>query len=165
MGSPPVRKTGALGAETSREVRRVLYDGDGAVALASRDRSAWAVRCKWSGNSCCSRSVTTRLGRAEFAAQCTGALRVRGWDGDQELADAVDAARGIAASDPRPLKEILVDLEQLADLIRRHPRIPARRMTRIALSAPTGAQRQLHCAKSCRIEPASAHLPLPRTTK
>ncbi|MCW2646779.1 MAG: Integrase catalytic region [Pseudonocardiales bacterium] len=43
---------------------------------------------------------------------------------------------------------------------RRHPRLPARRMTRIAFSAPAGAQRQLHCAKSCRIEPASA---LPRT--
>lgn len=38
-------------------------------------------------------------------------------DGDQELADAIDAARGIAVSDADPLKDLAVDLEQLADLI------------------------------------------------
>ena len=54
---------------------------------------------------------------ADFAAQCTGALRVRACDGDQELADAIDAARGIAVSDADPLKDLAVDLEQLADLI------------------------------------------------
>lgn len=54
---------------------------------------------------------------AEFAARCSGALRIRGWDGDQELADAIDAARGIATHETRPLNEFAVDLEQLADLI------------------------------------------------
>ncbi|MDT4970714.1 MAG: hypothetical protein QOG22_857 [Pseudonocardiales bacterium] len=113
----PVRKTGAVGAETSREVRRVLYDGDGAVALTVARSLGLGGPLQMVGELVLLAVGYDASEAAEFAAQCTGALRVRGWDGDQELADAIDAARGIAVSDPRPLNELPVDLEQLADLI------------------------------------------------
>ena len=54
---------------------------------------------------------------AEFAAECSDALRVRGCDGDQELADAIDAAAGRALEEVKPLTELTLDLDQLADLL------------------------------------------------
>jgi Uncharacterised protein family (UPF0158) len=116
LGSP-VRKTGAVSEETSREVRRVLYDGDEAVALTVARSLGLGGPLQMVGELVLLAVDHDACDAAEFAAQCTGALRVRDWDGDQELADAIDAARGIAVSDPRPLTEIPVDLEQLADLI------------------------------------------------
>jgi hypothetical protein len=83
----------------------------------SRDRSASTVRCKWLVNSRCSPSLTTRPRRPTLPRSARERLRVRACDGDQELADAIDAARGIASSEATPLEQLAVDLEQLADLI------------------------------------------------
>jgi hypothetical protein len=110
-------ETGAMGEEMSREVRRVLYDGDGAAALTVARSLGLTGPLQMVGELVLLAVDHHPSEAAEFAAQCTEALRVRGWDGDQELADAIDAARGIAVSDPKPLKELSVDLEQLADLI------------------------------------------------
>lgn len=106
-----------MGVETSREVRRILYDGDGAVALTVARSLGLTGPLQMVGELVLLAVDHGASDAAEFAVQCTGALRVRACDGDQELANAIDAARGIAVSDPRPLKELRVDLEQLADLI------------------------------------------------
>jgi len=51
----------------------------------------------------------------DLAAECAGRLRQRGWDGDDELADQLDAACGMA---PVPmLRPLPVDLEELAMLL------------------------------------------------
>ncbi len=53
------------------------------------------------------------------AAECVAALRERGWVGDAELADQLDA---LAGSGPVPmLRPLAVDLEQLADLLEGDP--------------------------------------------
>lgn len=47
-----------------------------------------------------------------LAGECAAALRVRGWRGDDELADSLEARLGTAAD--RLLKPLAVDLEELA---------------------------------------------------
>jgi Uncharacterised protein family (UPF0158) len=106
-----------MGVDTSQEVRRVLYDGDGAAALAVARSLGLDGPLQQVGDLVLLAIDHDASEAAEFAAQCSGALRVRGRDGDQELADAIDAARGIAASESKPLKALAVDLEQLADVI------------------------------------------------
>jgi hypothetical protein len=49
----------------------------------------------------------------ELAAHCGTALRARGWEGDTELAEELEAARGLATNPG--LIELAVDLEELAD--------------------------------------------------
>ena len=111
------RQTGAVGVDTSHEARQVLYDGDGAVTLAVARSLGLDGPLQMVGELALLALAHGSSEAADFAAQCTGALRVRACDGDQELADAIDAARGIAVSDADPLKDLAVDLEQLADLI------------------------------------------------
>ena len=58
-------------------------------------------------------------GAAELAHACVTALRGRGWAGDGELADALDAALG---SGPTPmLRPLPVDLEELAMVLEGDP--------------------------------------------
>jgi len=58
-------------------------------------------------------------GSAELAHGCVTALRGRDWDGDRELADALDAALG---SGPTPmLRPLPVDLEELATVVEGDP--------------------------------------------
>jgi hypothetical protein len=47
-----------------------------------------------------------------LAGECASALRVRGWEGDDELADSLEARLGTAPI--RLLKPLAVDLEELA---------------------------------------------------
>lgn len=110
------RQTGAMGLETSQEVRRILYGGDGAAALAVARSLGLNGPLQQLGDLVLLALAHDASNAAEFATQCSGALRIRGWDGDQELADAIDAARGFASEAMR-LKDLAVDLEQLADLI------------------------------------------------
>lgn len=58
-------------------------------------------------------------GSADLAHACVTALRERDWDGDLELADALDAALG---SGPTPiLRPMPVDLEELAMILEGDP--------------------------------------------
>lgn len=58
-------------------------------------------------------------GAAQVAARCVAALRERHWDGDEELADALEAALG---SGPAPmLRPLPVDLEELAMILEGDP--------------------------------------------
>ncbi len=111
------RQADAVGVDTPREERRVLYDGDGAVALAVARSLGLDDPLQMVGELALLALAHDSSGVGGFAAQCAGALRIRACDGDQELADAIDAARGIAVPEAMTLKELAVDLEQLADLI------------------------------------------------
>ena len=53
-------------------------------------------------------------GAADLAAECSAALRKRGWEGDDELADQLDGSLG---KGPTPLlRAVQVDLEELASM-------------------------------------------------
>ena len=55
----------------------------------------------------------------ELAGECVAALRVRGWQGDDELADSLEARLGTAPI--RFLKPLAVDLEELAMVLEGGP--------------------------------------------
>jgi hypothetical protein len=58
-------------------------------------------------------------GASDLADRCSRALRVRGWEGDQELADDLDAIRATA---PTPLlRRLPVDLEELSLVLEGDP--------------------------------------------
>jgi Uncharacterised protein family (UPF0158) len=114
-GGAAARQTGAVRLEMSGEVLRVGRDGAAALTVA---RSLGLTGpLQQVGDLVLLALDHDASEAAEFAAQCAGALRVRGCDGDQELADAIDTALGLTASDVRSLTELAVDLDQLADLI------------------------------------------------
>ena len=54
-----------------------------------------------------------------LAGECASALRVRGWEGDDELADSLEARLGTAPI--RLLKPLVVDLEELAMVLEGDP--------------------------------------------
>ncbi len=56
---------------------------------------------------------------AGLAGECVSALRVRGWSGDEELADALGARLGTGVI--RLLKPLAVDLEELAMVLEGDP--------------------------------------------
>lgn len=111
------RQTGAVGLATSQEVRRVLYGGDGAAAFSVARSLGLGGPLQQVGDLVLLALDYDVAQAGEFAAECCDALRARGWDGDQELADAIEATRGMPPSVAASLKELPVDLEQLADLI------------------------------------------------
>jgi uncharacterized protein UPF0158 len=116
-GGAAARQTGAVRLEMSGEVLRVLLDRDTAAALTLARSLDLTGPLQQIGDLVLLALDHDASEAAEFAAQCAGALRVRGCDGDQELADAIDTALGLTASDVRSLTELAVDLDQLADLI------------------------------------------------
>lgn len=101
----------------SREARRVLFDRDGVAALSVARSLGVNGPLHQVGDLVLLALDHDASEAAGFGKKCARALRVRRCHGDHELADAIDAARGIAAPQARPLKEVVVDLEQLADLI------------------------------------------------
>jgi hypothetical protein len=56
---------------------------------------------------------------SELAGECAAALRIRGWDGDEELAELLEARLGTAPI--RLLRPLAVDLEELATFLERDP--------------------------------------------
>jgi hypothetical protein len=53
-----------------------------------------------------------------LAGECIAALRLRGWEGDEELANSLEAGLGAA---PILLKPLAVDLEELSDVLEGDP--------------------------------------------
>src|SRR5256885_2872863 len=102
---------------------------------ADSSRRLWTQRC-WSEGGVTSAAVRRRAPRSrdargifaglaalahhvdeapDLAVECAGRLRQRGWEGDDDLADQLDAACGVA---PVPmLRPLPVDLEELAILL------------------------------------------------
>ena len=112
-----VSETGAVGTDRLREVRRVVSVGDGAAALAVAVDLGLSGALQPLGELMLLALLHDAEAAEDFARRCSGALRARGRDGDQGLADAIDAARGLPGEDGVPLRELAVDLEQLADLL------------------------------------------------
>jgi len=74
-----------VGAEALRDTRRVLHSGDGAVALSTVQAAGLDGPLQQVGELVLLALDDDAARACEFATKCSGVLRVRGWDGDQEL--------------------------------------------------------------------------------
>jgi hypothetical protein len=103
-----------------RELRGSAYrcDGTAVVALAgdpARPAGVWQLL----GEALAAALAQRVDGAQQAAARCVVALRERGWVGDVELADQLDALAGVR---PTPmLRPLAVDLEQLSDILEGDP--------------------------------------------
>jgi hypothetical protein len=93
----------------------MLATGDAAGVVATL-ANADDVGSQLAGDALLLALTRGAAGAPAIAEGCAAALRARGWEGDEELATQVDAARGATAAATH-LTEIPVDLEMLADVL------------------------------------------------
>jgi hypothetical protein len=104
--------------EAVTALRMAVYNADGSVVGVVRGRLTEQV-LQLAGDGLLDALAKDVEGAVELAAQCAAALRERCWDGDEDLADQLQAALGRAAT---PLLRALpVDLEELASLLEGDP--------------------------------------------
>jgi len=101
------------GHEERSQLRGALARGDGAALVQHLGARPWpddALQLIGDGLLVALRREVEEA--AGLAGECVSALRVRGWQGDEELADALEARLGTGAT--RLLRPLAVDLEELA---------------------------------------------------
>lgn len=101
-------------------LRAAVYRGDGpAVVDVLRGGGAYDDSLQLAGDGLVAALVQSVDGAGELAREFVVALRQRGWDGDDALADQLDALLG---SGPAPmLRALPVDLEELAGILEGDP--------------------------------------------
>jgi Uncharacterised protein family (UPF0158) len=104
--------------EAVTALRIAVYNADGSVVGVVRGRLTEQV-LQLAGDGLLDALAKDVEGAVDLAAQCAAALRERCWDGDDDLADQLQAALGRGAT---PLLRVLpVDLEELASLLEGDP--------------------------------------------
>jgi hypothetical protein len=101
-----------------KELRGAVFRADGTVVEVVRGRLTEDV-LQLAGDGLLRAVATGVPEAAELAAQCAAALRERAWEGDEELAEQLDAILNQGATPM--LRTLPVDLEQLADLLEGDP--------------------------------------------
>lgn len=102
------------------ELRGAVYRGDGAaVVVLLRHGLMPDDALQLIGDGLQAALIQHVEGASEVAADCVRALRDRGWSGDDELADQLDAALGRAAIPM--LRPLPVDLDELASVCEGDP--------------------------------------------
>lgn len=98
------------------ELRGAVYRGDGmAVVALARQAALPEDALQLLGDGLLAAVSQRVTGAAELAVGCVKALRERGWYGDDEFADHLDAVLGVA---PMPLlRPLPVDLADLAGIL------------------------------------------------
>lgn len=105
-------------AEAVKALRSAVYNGDGSVVGVVCGRLTGDV-LQLAGGGLLDAVTQDVEGAVELAAQCAAALRDRCWDGDEDLADQLQAALG---QGPTPLlRSLPVDLDELASLLEGDP--------------------------------------------
>ncbi len=106
--------------EFRSELRGAVYRGDGAAVVALvGDQLLPGDALQWIGDGLVVALALQTQGAADLAGACAQALRQRGWDGDDELADQLGALLGTG---PTPLlRPLPVDLEELAGVLEGDP--------------------------------------------
>ena len=99
-------------------LRAGVYNADGSVVGVVRGRLTEQV-LQLAGDGLLDALAKDVEGAVDLAAQCAAALRERCWDGDEELADQLQAALGRGATPL--LRSLPVDLEELASLLEGDP--------------------------------------------
>ena len=105
-------------AEAVKALRIAVYNGDGSVVGVVRGRLTEDV-LQLAGDGLLDAVAQDVEGAVELAAECAAALRERCWDGDEDLADQLQAALGQGATPL--LRSLPVDLEELASLLEGDP--------------------------------------------
>ena len=80
-------------AEAVKALRIAVYEGDGSVVGVLRGRLTEDV-LQLAGDGLLDAVAQDVEGAVELAAECATALRERCWDGDEDLADQLQAALG-----------------------------------------------------------------------
>ena len=107
--------------EQRSALRAAVYSGDGraVVHLLQRRARAYDDALQLAGDGLSAAVMQHVEGAAELGRRVMLALRQRGWAGDAELADQLDAQLG---SGPAPMLRLLaVDLEELAGILEGDP--------------------------------------------
>lgn len=105
--------------EDVKDLRGAVYSADGsAVVDLVRGRLTDDV-LQLAGDGLLDAVSRNLDGAVELAAQCAAALRERWWEGDEELADQIEAAVGHGATPL--LRGLAVDLEELGSLMEGDP--------------------------------------------
>ena len=102
--------------EALTHLRSMVTRGDHAELVTALGRAPWPADSLQLIGDCLLAAVRDGAdGSADLARACISALRERGWAGDGELAEALDAALG---GGPTPmLRPLPVDLEELRRLV------------------------------------------------
>lgn len=106
--------------EALTRLRSLVARGDGAGLVAALSQDPWpkdSLQLIGDGLDAALRDGTD--GSAELALECVSALRERDWDGDHELAEALEAALGNGPV--RLLRPLPVDLDELAMILEGDP--------------------------------------------
>ena len=108
------------GRDWMTRLRGAAYRRDGAAVVAlARDEGRPAGVLQLLGDGLAVALAQRVDGARRLVVDCASALRERGWAGDAELADQLDA---LAGAGPTPmLRPLAVDLEQLADILEGDP--------------------------------------------
>jgi hypothetical protein len=101
-------------ADAVRELRGAAYRVDPSIVDLVRGRLTDAV-LQLAGDGLLDAVTHEVAGAAELATRCAAALTERGWPGDEELADQLNAA--VNSSATPLLRPVGVDLEEVASLM------------------------------------------------
>ena len=90
------------------ELRAVIYCGDGGSLVSMLTREAWPEHAlQLIGDGLLGVLAAGGDGVEELARRCVIGLRERGWEGDRELADGIEAALGSRPVPPCQARSIL----------------------------------------------------------
>lgn len=105
--------------DRDRALRSAVFVGDGQHLLAVLSQESWGDRLQLAGDGLLL-AVTQGVERAsDLASRCASKLRARAWEGDEDLAEQLDAVLG---KGPTPmLRPLPVDLEELAGILEGDP--------------------------------------------
>ncbi len=114
-------RLGAMDAKEQRSMlRSAVYRGDGRAVVALAPRAPGSDDAlQLLGDGLAAALAQDLEGAAELALACAGALRERGFYGDDDLADHLEALAGKRA--PLPLVALPVDLDDLATVLEGDP--------------------------------------------
>ncbi|MGH8940992.1 MAG: UPF0158 family protein, partial [Actinomycetes bacterium] len=108
------------GREQRRSLRGAVARGDDGSLVDLLRQGPWPVHALQLIGDGLTGALMRRVGAGGgLARECVAGLRDRGWEGDEELADALDARLG--AGPAPPLRPVPVDLDQLADVLEGDP--------------------------------------------
>jgi len=119
-------QTPGLPEERLRDLRGAHFRGDGPGVVAALAGEVPDAALQLTGDALLVALAQGVDGAAELAAAVSAALRQRCWEGDQELAEQLDAALGTA---PAPLlRPLPVELEELSSVLEGDPTLTGGRL-------------------------------------